>query len=123
MNTKAKGAKFELAVKHALTDAGWLVVKSSDSKGPADLIAARTEAGCTRLLLIEAKGGGKSCPPAQWNRLWETTLRYGGEPVLADKVPGIAAPRFWTITGPKSGRGEAQPRVPLNIEEWQADAA
>lgn len=125
MNTKAKGAAFERTVKHALTDAGWMVVKSSDSKGAADLVAVRQEAGVARVLFVEAKGGnGQYLSPGQWNTLWESAARYGAIPVLADKVKGVGAPRFWVLTGPKTGRlGVRQPRAPFDIEQWKADAA
>ena len=124
MTAKRKGADFERRCRRDLDGAGWLTVKSSDSKGVADLIALRREAGSsTRVLLIEAKGGrNQYCGPAQWNLLWETAWRIGAEPVLADKAVGIAAPRWWRLTGPKSGRGEAQPRKPFDIEGWAADA-
>lgn len=125
VNTKRKGANFELAVKHALTDAGWLVVKSSDSKGVADLVAIRKEAGIVRVLFVEAKGGVRPhLAPGQWNLLWETAGRFGATPVLADKVRGVRAPRFWRLIAPKSPglRGVVQPREPFDIEGWAADA-
>lgn len=101
-----------------------MVVKSSDSKGPADLVAVRSEAGVARVLFVEAKGGGNSLYPAQWNHLWENAARYGATPILADKIKGVAAPRFWMLTDRKTGRlGVRQPRVPFDIEVWEADAA
>ena len=124
MNTKAKGAKFELACKKALQAAGWTVVKSSDSKGPADVVAIRQEAGRSRVLFIECKGGSNTLGPEQWNRLCEAAEWCAATPVLADKVKGVAAPRFWQITGLKTGRlGVPQPRIPFDIDVWEADAA
>lgn len=113
-----KGAAFERLCQRELEACGWLAIKSSDSSR-ADLIALRNESGTVRALAVEAKSGRNGCPPAQWNQHYEMCRKHGMEPVLADKVPGVAAPRWWRMTGPKSGvPGAKQPRIPFDIEAW-----
>ena len=118
----SKGADFERRCRKELEACGWLAIKSSDSSR-ADLIALRNESGTVRALAVECKSGRKLCGPAQWNDHYSLSMKYGLVPVLADKVPGVAAPRWWRMTGPKSGvPGAKQPRVPFDIEGWAADA-
>lgn len=119
----SKGAVFERLCRDVLRDAGWFVVKMSDGSD-CDLVAIRSEgtADCSVVVLVEAKSGQQSCRPQQWNRLVSLSWALGATPVLADKVPGIAAPRFWEMTALKSGkRGEPQPRIPFNIDAWRRD--
>jgi Holliday junction resolvase len=119
----SKGAVFERLCRDVLRDAGWFVVKVSDGSD-CDLVAVRREGSRSRVLTVEAKSGQQRCRPAQWNRLFMLANEIGADPILADKVPGIAAPRFWLLTGPKSGRlGEPQPRTPFNVDAWNEDAA
>lgn len=120
-----KGAVFELRVKRELEAAGWLVTKSGGSTGHADLVAVRKEGDRTRVLYVEAKSGSQLLRPEQWNQLCQAAELCGAVPVLADKVPGVAAPRFWRLTGLKTaGRsGSRQPRVPFDIDQWREDAA
>ena len=118
----SKGANFERLCRKELEACGWLAIKSSDSSR-ADLVALRNENGVVRALAVECKSGRKLCGPAQWNDHYSLSMRHGMVPVLADKVPGKAAPRWWRMTGPKSGvPGAKQPRVPFDIEGWAADA-
>lgn len=117
-----KGAAFERLCRKELEACGWLAIKSSDSSR-ADIVALRNEAGVVRALAVECKSGGASCRPEQWNDHFSLSLRFGLVPVLADKVAGRSAPRWWLMTGPKSGvRGVPQPRVPFDIEGWGEDA-
>jgi len=116
----SKGAVFERTCRDVLRHAGWFVVKMSDGSD-CDLVALRPEAGTRRtvVVLIEAKSGKQSCRPEQWNRLVSLSWALNATPVLADKVPGVAAPRFWEMTALKSGkRGEPQPRIPFDIDAW-----
>lgn len=115
-----KGAVFERLCRKELEECGWLAIKSSDSSR-ADIIALRNENGVVRALAVECKGGRKLCGPEQWNDHYSLSMRYGLVPVLADKVPGKSAPRWWLMTGEKSGRREPQPRVPFSIEGWASD--
>ena len=120
-----KGAVFERLCRDVLRDAGWFVVKVSDGSD-ADLVAIRSEGtvDSSVVLLCEAKSGQQVCRPEQWNRLVDLAWSLGASPILADKVPGIAAPRFWLMTGPKSGkRGEPQPRVLFDIDGGREDVA
>ena len=114
----SKGANFERQCMAELRDAGWEVTRSAGSRGHADLWAMREEAGRTRVLLIQAKSGKQICGPREWNQLVQLAEQVVATPVIADKAPGVKAARWWRITGLKSGRGERQPRVPLDIHAW-----
>lgn len=120
----SKGAVFERKCRDVLVDAGWFVVRVSDG-ADADLVAIRSEGGVCRTLLVECKSGKATaaCGPAQWNRLFDLAERIDATPVLADKVQGKSAPRFWRLTDRKqAGRfGVKQPRVPFNIDAWEGD--
>lgn len=122
----SKGAAFERLCRDVLRDAGWFVVKVSDGSD-ADLVAIRSEGGVCRTVLVECKSGkaAAACAPAQWNRLFDLAEHIDATPVLADKVQGVSAPRFWRLIDRKqAGRfGVKQPRVPFDIDAWQEDAA
>lgn len=116
----SKGANFERLCAQALRECGWNVIRAAGSKGPADLWAARVEGcGTPRLLVVQVKSGVNGVGPAAWNELLLLSESTGAMPVIADKLPRIARPQWWRITGPKSGRrGERQPRAPFDIEAW-----
>lgn len=123
MNRARKGARFENLCRRELEANGWLVTRSAASRGAADLVASRREgSGRPRLIWVQAKSGTARLDPAEWNALFEAATSHGAVPVLADQIPRVAAPRWWRMTGPKSGRREPQPRVPFDIEGWAADA-
>ena len=115
----SKGAAFERRCRQTLEDAGWFAVKVSDS-ARADIVATRKEGDRARTLLVEAKAHARAVPVGQWNGLCLLAEHIGAVPVIADKVPGVSAPRWWRITGLKSGRrGERQPREPFDIDAWE----
>lgn len=116
-----KGAAFERLCRQQLEDAGWQVVRSAASKGPADLWAVRREDNAVRLIVIQAKAGRQPMGPTEWNRFCEFAEQVLATPVLVDKVPGVSAPRWWRITGLKDGSGGPQPREPFDIDAWQED--
>ena len=118
-----KGAAFERQCRQELADAGWLALRVSTDD--IDLIAVRIEAGRPRVLICEVKSGRQRCRAEQWNRLVQLAEQCGATPVLADKAPGVRAAQWWEITGLKQqgSRGMAQPRRPLNIDEWDERSA
>lgn len=114
----AKGAAFENRCRRDLEETGWRVIRSAASKGEADLWAARREGTVRRLIVVQAKTGRNGMGIHEWNRFVMFADNIDAEPILADKAAGVAAPRWWRITGFKEKRGH-MPRIPFDIEAWK----
>lgn len=123
MSTARKGADFERRCRQDLEDAGWQVVRSAASKGPADLWATRVEQGRLRLLMVQVKANSRPIGVREWNTFCQHCELSLAEPIIADKLPGRPAPIWWKITGLKTPGGGPQPRVPFDIHGWAEAAA
>lgn len=117
MNTSRKGGAFERATVLHLEKAGWpYVVRASNSKGIADVVAVRPSV----VLFVECKTNGV-LGVAQWNALYEGALEAGGVPLCAMPVDrrihkGADSIRYLRLLSPKTGkRGVAQPWEPFSI--------
>lgn len=118
----SKGAAFERVCRDELHACGWHAIRAAGSKGAADLWAARSEAGRTRLLVVQVKSGVQRMRPAEWNELLLLAEMTGATPVLAVKVPRVRRPQWWRLTAAKSGRlGQREPKALFDIEAWHDD--
>lgn len=84
----AKGARFERLVQDDLEASGWpVVVRSSASKSPVDLVAVRCKKNAYKaeVWLIQCKTLRKYLRKAERVVLWALAARVGATPVLAYK--------------------------------------
>jgi Holliday junction resolvase len=96
-NHYARGSDFERAIKAALEDDGYFVVRSAGSKGKVDLVAVKPG----QLLFVQAKINGL-CPPAERAELLRVAARAEALPIVAYKgTEGRRRPiRYRLLTGP-----------------------
>jgi hypothetical protein len=92
------GYSFERRVYALLEGMGYFVMRSSGSKGIADLIAVRKGS----VLFVQCKRSGK-IESKEWNELFAQASKYGADAVVADCATGTGA-NLRIITGPYSGR-------------------
>lgn len=82
---RQRGDYFERQTRSALEGAGWVVVRSAGSLGPADLVAVRRNSmGRPHVLLVSCKVSG-SASPAERARLLDTADRAAAEPLMAHR--------------------------------------
>lgn len=79
MTPRSRGDYFERQTRTALTDDGWIVIRSAGSLGAADLVAMR--AGRAPLL-ISCKVSGR-IGRAERKRLLDTCVRADALPIVA----------------------------------------
>lgn len=85
MTPRARGDYFERQTREALREAGWIVVRSAGSLGPADLVAVRRNSmGGPHVLLISCKVDGR-CGPAERAALLEAAEKAAAEPLVASR--------------------------------------
>ena len=87
MTHYAKGCSFEYKARNKLQAAGYLVVRSAGSKGPADLVALRQG----EVLLVQAKKNGRLSKREE-AELVVIANKYGACPVLCG--PGLRFERL-----------------------------
>jgi Holliday junction resolvase len=101
------GSEFERRVRKDLADNGYdLVIKSAGSKTVVDLAAFKPG----QALFIQAKRDGK-ISPAERTELLRVSAHIDALPIVAWKVPGKAAIRYWLLSGPG----------PQERSEWLVD--
>jgi|KBSMisStaDraftv2_1062788.scaffolds.fasta_scaffold97388_2 Holliday junction resolvase len=85
-NTNRKrGDYFERQTRSALECAGWVVVRSAGSLGPADLVAVRRNSmGTAHVLLVSCKTNGRASP-AERAALLKVADQAAAEPLLASR--------------------------------------
>lgn len=84
---RQRGDYFERQTRSALEAAGWVVVRSAGSLGPADLVALRRNSeGVAHVLLVSCKTDGRTSP-AERAALVDVADRSVAEPLLARR-PG-----------------------------------
>ena len=124
MNTKAKGAKFELACKEGPAGRGLdgreVLRQQRPRRCCCDPPGGRTITSAVHRVQRRLKH--------PWARAVEPVVRgrrmVRCDPSFGRQGEGVAAPRFWRVTGLKTGRlGVPQPRVPFDIDVWEADGA
>jgi Holliday junction resolvase len=82
---RQRGDYFERQCRGALEAAGWVVVRSAGSLGPADLVAVRRNSeDRPHVLLISCKVDGRASP-AERARLLEVADQAAAEPLLASR--------------------------------------
>lgn len=101
VNTNRQGAGFELMIMDDLDAHGFSTLRSSGSRGVADVIAFGPGDGDVETLLIQAKISDATIPPAERESLWNLARRAGCVPVTASRVNGKPLYRELTGTGPK----------------------
>jgi Holliday junction resolvase len=77
------GRQLEYRVRDLLREAGYIVLRSPQSKGPADLVALKSGAQ----LFVQCKRSG-SLPPAEWNHLFDLAESVGAVPLVASRPTG-----------------------------------
>lgn len=92
------GYGFERRVIVVLESMGYYVLRSSGSKGLADLIAVRKGS----VLFVQCKRSGK-ISSSEWNALYELATKHGADPVVADSAMGVGT-HLRIITGAYAGR-------------------
>ena len=99
-NTNRQGANFELHIMHDLQARGYDAMRSSGSRGAADVIAVGD--GC--VLFIQAKITNPVIPPKERRALRSLTARTGElttYPVVAYRINGRVYYRLLTGDGPR----------------------
>jgi Holliday junction resolvase len=105
-----RGRSFEYRVRNDLRDRSWFVVRSAQSRTPADLVAFK---GSRKPLFIQCKNNGV-ISIEEWNELYDLATSVGAVPVIAEKgAPGI---KYSVIYGPRSPR-VYPPRQAVDIDE------
>lgn len=129
-----RGAEFERKVRDLFTRHGYVVVRSTVSKSPADLVALRGQRGAdlyapfsdhpsplvVRSLLIQAKIGGRHrFSPADWNELYSLAISSGSWAVLAaqEKQGRRHVVALYLLCGPRQPYSREWPMKPLEFVE------
>lgn len=82
---RQRGDYFERQTKAALQAAGWVVVRSAGSLGPADLVAVRRNSlGGAHVLMVSCKTNG-TASPAERAKLVDTADQAAAEPLMAHR--------------------------------------
>jgi len=98
------GRKVEYAVRFDLISRGYpIVMRSAQSKGPADLVAIKTGA----ILLVQCKKE-LAFPTREWNVLLSLATSIAAIPVLAGQPSGKQIV-YYKLTGRKTGGKSRQP--------------
>ena len=98
-----RGRAFEYRVRRHLESCGYLVIRSAQSKGIADLVAVkRKPRSNTAVLLVQCKLSKGSCGHAEWNALLQAAVDHGALPILADQVRSRSPLRYREILCGKS---------------------
>lgn len=87
MNTSRLGKIAEKKVRDDLIEAGYVIVTSKLSRGPADLIAAKL--GQSLAVQVKRQLGG-SPRPAEWNELCDLAEAFGAVAIVAFAPPRSA---------------------------------
>ena len=95
--SRAKGDRFEYAVRDDLIERGYFCMRAPASRSPIDILAVNADDA----LFVQCKTNGR-LDPAGWNELFELALNHGGTPILASK-PARGAIAYHRIIGPKVG--------------------
>lgn len=97
-----RGDRFERLCRLALSNQGWLVVRSAGSLGCADLVAFRAD---HQPWFISCKATQNPyLRPAEWLRLYNTAISVNAVPVLAYKNGlGVNGIEYLALMGPHKG--------------------
>lgn len=106
MSRYSSGREFEWKVRDDLADNGYDVIRSAGSKTKVDLAAFKPG----QAVFVQCKRDGK-ISPAERVELLRVASHIDAVPVVAWKVPRIAAIRYWRLTGPG----------PAERVEWTTD--
>lgn len=79
-----KGRNFEWRVKHYLEGKGYWVLRSPQSKSPADLVALKLN----ECLLVQCKINKAAMSKSEKSELCSLAISVGGAPILAYRAPG-----------------------------------
>jgi Holliday junction resolvase len=113
MNASRLGKIAEKKVRDDLLAAGYTIVTSKLSRGPADLIAAKM--GQSLAVQVKRMLGG-SPRPAEWNELVDLAEAFGSVPVVAFAPPRCSI-IYKRIIGRKAEGWQRQPWVDLVLDE------
>lgn len=107
-----RGRAFEHAVRRALVDDGYDIVRSAGSKTKIDLVGFKTG----QVLLVQCKVDGH-CSPAERLALLRVAsyIPNYSVPLIAWKKPGVLQPFFWRLTGLQAAARE--PWFPDSVAE------
>jgi Holliday junction resolvase len=98
---RQRGDYFERQCRSALERAGWVVVRSAGSLGPADLVAVRRNSmGGPHVLLVSCKVNGKATP-AERATLLDTAERAAAEPLVASRPSRGTIELVTLLDGPR----------------------
>lgn len=126
-HNRQRGDYFERQTRSALEVAGWLVVRSAGSLGPADLVALRRNSeGATHVLLVSCKVDGRTSP-AERAALVDAADRSGsGAEALLARRPDKGVVELVDVTDQRvraTLRAPSRPRATAADVEGEPDAA
>lgn len=111
MSHYARGRRAEWAVRDALQDDGYVVLRTAGSKGAVDLIAVKPG----QTLAVQVKTNGR-LETDSWNRLWSLATNMRAIPILADVAPRKPIV-YLRLTGVKIPRSRLKPWEPFLTDE------
>jgi Holliday junction resolvase len=118
MTARARGDYFERQTREALREAGWIVIRSAGSYGPADLIAVRRNSmDRAHVLLISCKVDGR-IGPAERAALLDACDQAAAEPLVASRPSKGSI----TLMSLHDHRQRAELRVPTKPRHRKDDA-
>lgn len=109
-----KGTVFERKVKQYFADKGCNAIRSSASSSPVDVYVT-TPRG--EELWIQCKSTHLGMRPPEWNTFIAFCGFYGRMPILATRIKDGRKMRmaFFLLTDYKTGNGERQPMVEIDL--------
>lgn len=90
------GRAFEYSVRDKFKSKGYLVIRSAQSKGIADLVALRDG----NAILIQCKRGG-AISGEEWDTFYNEAMRVGAVPIIAERPTGRGV-RLYCLESNKS---------------------
>lgn len=108
-----RGRAFEYRVRDDLRKRGYVVIRSAQSKGSADLVAIRQSTSDPSMshwiLLVQCKLSTGAVAPKEWNALYGLAGQAGAVPVLAVAGGPGNPKKYYILTSEKDGKGGRQP--------------
>jgi hypothetical protein len=121
-----RGSEFELRVKREFEEAGYWVMRSSLSRGVADLLAIDLADPLTKIMIQCKRTKERGVAPAQWNQLYKVAMSTLSVPVIAAAVfHGGSGPTaghvvgrtLHRVMGPKRIGSRSTPWVPWELKQ------
>lgn len=117
-----RGSEFELRVKREFEEAGYWVMRSSLSRGVADLLAIDLADPLTKIMIQCKRTKERGVAPAQWNQLYKVAMSTLSVPVIAAAVfreadGHVIGRDLHRVMGPKRTGSRFTPWVPWELKQ------